>query len=305
MQIQQLSITWPLAKPSRVAPHSPSPVEQRPQALSAASGPTTCNLSFRQLPVVPGSSIRWDDTRLLHLYLNDNRLTALPDAIGRLRSLFQLFIHNNQLRALPTTIGQLRSLWELDLHANRLTSLPNSVCKLSSLRRIDMTGNLFSLTTSTAWISRLRSLDLDPSRSPGLLLPPKSAVEDGIEAVRTQFAQLETQAALTIQARPTSVGIVMRPARDRLREKKAAAATKAAAAKAATAKAAAKSKAKARPNFPEDVLKEGALLDFILSSEEYPDLTASKAAVKNSCERAERKAGRCCLGRQSHQHGWR
>ena len=57
---------------------------------------------------------------------------------------------------------------------------------------------------------------------------------------------------------------------------------KAKSAAAAAAKTAAKPKSKARTNLPEDLHKEGALLDFLLDFDEYPNLTAAKEAVKSS-----------------------
>ena len=155
-----LHMTWPRNKSSRVAPaaHEEAAAAAATAMIPASSDPTMLNLSCRGLSSWP-SAVHLD-SRLVHLYLNDNQLTELPEAIGRLRSLWQLFVHDNRLLELPASIGQLRALWELDAHSNQLTALPLSLAKCTSLRRLDVSDNLFSLTLSLGWLGKLRSLRL-------------------------------------------------------------------------------------------------------------------------------------------------
>ena len=211
--IELLASTWPLSnRPSnRIAPFHPADDEDaKARRKPIDVQPTSANLSFHALNSVPGG-VRFDERRLVHLYLNDNQLTALPESIGRLRSLWQLFVHNNQLRTLPTALGQLRSLWELDVHNNQLTSLPKAVSKLSSLRRLDLTGNLFSLTSSAEWVGRVHRLKLDGKQNPGVLLPSPDIVEEGLDAVRRFFSELEKAAPPVGRQTPRAVGEVILP----------------------------------------------------------------------------------------------
>ncbi|MCP3880980.1 MAG: hypothetical protein GY701_21670 [Sulfitobacter sp.] len=47
------------------------------------------------------------------MYLNCNRLTSLPNDIGKLRGLSLLFLYKNWLKTLPRSIGNMIDLREL------------------------------------------------------------------------------------------------------------------------------------------------------------------------------------------------
>ena len=74
--------------------------------------------------------------RLRVLALRNNRLSALPDDIGRLEHLWKLDLADNELQALPASIGALGRLIHLDLARNRLVDLPPSLCRLTRLHRL-------------------------------------------------------------------------------------------------------------------------------------------------------------------------
>jgi CCR4-NOT transcription complex subunit 6 len=71
------------------------------------------------------------------LYLNHNRLTYIPPAIGRMRSLTHLDISGNQLTELPAEMGMLVKLKSLLVFDNLLRGLP---FELGSLYRLDTLG---------------------------------------------------------------------------------------------------------------------------------------------------------------------
>lgn len=54
------------------------------------------------------------------LYLNDLKLTHLPDWIGKLSQLTELRVSDNQLTHLPDSIGNLTNLRRLNIHDNPL-----------------------------------------------------------------------------------------------------------------------------------------------------------------------------------------
>ena len=54
-----------------------------------------------------------------YLNLMANKLTAVPDELCELRSLYRLGLKANQLRRLPSQLGKLRSLVELFVTDNR------------------------------------------------------------------------------------------------------------------------------------------------------------------------------------------
>ena len=200
-EVDLLHMTWPRNKSSRVAPaaHEEAAAAAATAMIPASSDPTMLNLSCRGLSSWP-SAVHLDG-RLVHLYLNDNELTELPEAIGRLRSLWQLFVHDNRLLELPASIGQLRALWELDAHSNQLTALPLSLAKCTSLRRLDVSDNLFSLTLSLGWLGKLRSLRLEGPSNPRLRLPPAAVVAQGLEATKRAFASIEADYTLSLTRR--------------------------------------------------------------------------------------------------------
>ena len=90
------------------------------------------------------------------LYINDERLNALPDDIGDLVNLTVLCVNNNHLKTLPHSIGRLIELTNLNLHGNQLTVLPSSIGKLINLTYLYLSNN--RLTTLPDSINNLSSL---------------------------------------------------------------------------------------------------------------------------------------------------
>ena len=72
-----------------------------------------------------------------------NRISALPDDIGKLVFLVRLELDRNQLVTLPESFGELRALEKLDLKHNMLKSLPESFGKLTALMELDLENNRF------------------------------------------------------------------------------------------------------------------------------------------------------------------
>jgi hypothetical protein len=72
----------------------------------------------------------WDMARLLHLDLHDNPIAELPQGMGR-SGLATLHLHACNLSALPEAMGEMRSLRELWIGGNaRLAALPASLANL-------------------------------------------------------------------------------------------------------------------------------------------------------------------------------
>lgn len=76
------------------------------------------------------------------LYLNNNKLSALPDEIfADLRALTTLDMSFNHLAQLPSSIGKLDQLRRLVLHQNRITELAPEVGRLFKLKELQLEGN--------------------------------------------------------------------------------------------------------------------------------------------------------------------
>ncbi|KAJ5281175.1 hypothetical protein N7478_006547 [Penicillium angulare] len=75
------------------------------------------------------------------LYLNHNKLKALPSEIGQLRKLTHLDLSGNELTELPEEIGMLTSLKKLYLFDNHIRNLPYEMGYLYRLETLGIEGN--------------------------------------------------------------------------------------------------------------------------------------------------------------------
>jgi CCR4-NOT transcription complex subunit 6 len=83
----------------------------------------------------------WRFTFLTCIYLNNNRLTALPKEIGLLKGLTRLDVSSNQLTSIPPQLGMLTNLKEFLLFDNDIQTLPNELGTLYQLELLGLEGN--------------------------------------------------------------------------------------------------------------------------------------------------------------------
>ncbi|KAF8433413.1 Endonuclease/exonuclease/phosphatase [Terfezia claveryi] len=80
-------------------------------------------------------------TFLDKLYINHNKLTKLPSAIGRLKLLTHLDASSNNLVDLPIELGMLTNLRQLLLFDNQITNIPPELGTLYQLEMMGIEGN--------------------------------------------------------------------------------------------------------------------------------------------------------------------
>uniref|UniRef100_A0A8C5FTW9 RING-type domain-containing protein n=1 Tax=Gadus morhua TaxID=8049 RepID=A0A8C5FTW9_GADMO len=82
------------------------------------------------------------------LDLHENKLTSLPDDIGKLRSLQVLNVEKNQIKTLPESIGDLQhlqtSLRTLDISDNEIRQLPKNLGKIKTLESLTLDATMMS-----------------------------------------------------------------------------------------------------------------------------------------------------------------
>jgi internalin A len=98
-------------------------------------------------------------TQLQSLNLSGNRLTALPESLRQLTQLRSLDLTSTALTALPEWLGQLRELQELRLEHCDLSEIPECVSELTQLQELWFAGNyLTAIPETIRGLSHLRVL---------------------------------------------------------------------------------------------------------------------------------------------------
>lgn len=77
-------------------------------------------------------------TTLTRVDAHSNALVSVPPELGRLSALKHLSLHFNALEALPDALGDCRALVWLSLHANKLRAVPAALGRLSNVTRLSL-----------------------------------------------------------------------------------------------------------------------------------------------------------------------
>jgi CCR4-NOT transcription complex subunit 6 len=89
-------------------------------------------------------------------------LRALSTSLFNYVFLEKLYLNHNKLKALPQTIGQLRKLEHLDLSGNDLTELPEEIGMLTSLKKLYLfDNNIRTLPYEMGYLYRLDTLGIE------------------------------------------------------------------------------------------------------------------------------------------------
>ena len=124
---------------------------------------------------------------LVHLNLNFNRITNLPESFGLLIHLKILEISHNFLTNLPSSFTLLKSLEKVDLSSNKLKTLCEDIGKCSRLKKLNVTNNqLESLPRSLCSICTLEVVVVLRNR---LTCPPQNVCDRGLPSIKEFFAE--------------------------------------------------------------------------------------------------------------------
>ena len=122
---------------------------------------------------------------LVHLNLNYNRITSLPESFGMLIHLEILELSHNVLSKLPSSFPLLKSLLKLDLSNNRLKTLRDDMGKLQKLKKLNVNNNLLEQIPFSLCL--IDSLDVVVCLNNCLMLPPQEICNEGLSAIRQYF----------------------------------------------------------------------------------------------------------------------
>ncbi|WP_353570685.1 COR domain-containing protein [Candidatus Albibeggiatoa sp. nov. BB20] len=141
-------------------------IKNLPTGLGQLQNLSTLNLYRNQLKELPTDLGQLQN--LVYLDVAMNQLKKLPVSLGQLHNLDYLRLERNELKDLPISIGQLQNLEELNISDNELRELPKPLIKQLSCHRFYADGNF-------------------------LEIPPQEIADQGIEAIRNYFEELEKE----------------------------------------------------------------------------------------------------------------
>lgn len=125
--------------------------------LESAQKTGVCALCGKGLSEFPPQLLRLG-TSLRTLDLSNNKIKAIPSAIGGFTSLKSLTLASNQLGAVPAELSQLKKLEILILDHNSIKILPSGLfTKLTQLKSLSLASN--QLTVFPESLGSLRHLD--------------------------------------------------------------------------------------------------------------------------------------------------
>ncbi len=99
---------------------------------------------------------------------NRNRISNIPDDIGKIKNLRTLNLEYNQITSISDELSGLQNLAYLNLKNNRLKELPEKIANMEQLKRLEIINNPFEI------------------------LPPEIAAR-GIDSIRNFFKELKEQ----------------------------------------------------------------------------------------------------------------
>src|SRR3954465_13847903 len=101
-----------------------------------------------------GKQVPVTSVNRLHVFLNRNQISVLPDEMAALKNVIFLYFEHNKLSALPRALMEMDSLEGMYFTANRFTEIPAFVFQMTRLKKLQ-----FSKNQLTALPEELGNLD--------------------------------------------------------------------------------------------------------------------------------------------------
>ncbi len=99
------------------------------------------------------------------LYCEDNRLSTLPRALADMDSLIAMYFTGNRFTEIPPFVFEMHRLTKLQFSKNQLTALPAAIGQMTGLRHFNIAGNQIAvLPDSIAKLTKLRVCDFSDNR---------------------------------------------------------------------------------------------------------------------------------------------
>ncbi|ELQ10465.1 protein kinase domain protein [Pseudomonas fluorescens BRIP34879] len=118
-----------------------------PASLGQCATLSMIGFKANQISHVPAAAL---PPQLRWLILTDNRISQLPDELGRRPLLQKLMLAGNRLAQLPESLANCRSLELVRIAANRLPHLPRWLLTLPSLTWLAYAGNPVEMAADLA-----------------------------------------------------------------------------------------------------------------------------------------------------------
>ncbi|XP_038049921.1 leucine-rich repeat and calponin homology domain-containing protein 2-like isoform X8 [Patiria miniata] len=144
-----------------------------PDAFARLTMLTYLNLSRNSLSALP---IEICEIYLEVLIVSNNKLVALPPAVGKMKTLMHLDASCNELDTLPMQIGEMESLKELNLRRNHLMHLPEEISRLK-LIMLDVSCNKICFIPPS--YRHIKTLDVLKLEHNPLEMPPAQVCTRG------------------------------------------------------------------------------------------------------------------------------
>ncbi|MEG4572029.1 COR domain-containing protein, partial [Microcoleus sp. N3A4] len=130
---------------------------------------TTLYLSNNQITEIPEALASLSN--LTKLYLWNNQITEIPEALASLSNLTTLYLSNNQITEIPEALASLSNLTELVLSNNQITEIPEALASLSNLTKLNLWNNqITEIPEVLGKMEKLEQLDLRGNPIP---IPPE------------------------------------------------------------------------------------------------------------------------------------